>query len=169
MIFQETSNVKSGTELAANGPTTTKRSIESTVLVDDGSVVVIGGLLQDQYAGNQDKVPIVGDVPFFGNLFKSEVRSRTKTNLMVFLRPVVVRDARETDALSMDRYDLIRGAQREAQPVQSTMIPVNEAPILAPIVNPNLPARPKDVPPQPLGQSSDSVPPGTPLQTLPAR
>ena len=169
VIFQETSNVKSGTELAANGPTTTKRSIESTVLVDDGSVVVIGGLLQDQYAGNQDKVPIVGDVPFFGNLFKSEVRSRTKTNLMVFLRPVVVRDARETDALSMDRYDLIRGAQREAQPVQSTMIPVNEAPILAPIVNPNLPARPKDVPPQPLGQSSDSVPPGTPLQTLPAR
>ncbi|APW36807.1 type II secretion system protein GspD [Rhodoferax koreense] len=172
VIFQETSSVKSGTELATNGPTTTKRSIESTVLVDDGSVVVIGGLLQDQYAGNQDKVPIVGDVPFFGNLFKSEVRSRTKTNLMVFLRPVVVRDARETDALSMDRYDLIRGMQRDTQPEQSKMIPVNEAPILAPIVNPNLPARSgnsKDVPQPPLGQSSDSVAPGTPLQTLPTR
>jgi general secretion pathway protein D len=157
VIFQETSSVKSGTELAANGPTTTKRSIESTVLVDDGSIVVIGGLLQDQYAGNQDKVPIVGDVPFFGNLFKSEVRSRNKTNLMVFLRPMVVRDARETDALSMDRYDLIRGAQRDAQPVQSTMIPVNEAPILAPIVNPNIPARPAAATPQPLGQSSDNT------------
>ncbi len=172
VIFQETSNVKSGTELAANGPTTTKRSIESTVLVDDGSVVVIGGLLQDQYTGNQDKVPVVGDVPFFGNLFKSEVRSRSKTNLMVFLRPVVVRDARETDALSMDRYDLIRGMQREAQPEQSKMIPVNEAPILAPIINPNLPAKSrdgKDAAQPPLGQSSDSVPPGTPLQTLPVR
>ncbi|MDB5851586.1 MAG: type secretion system protein GspD [Rhodoferax sp.] len=158
VIFQETSSVKSGTELAANGPTTTKRSIESTVLVDDGSILVIGGLLQDQYAGNQDKVPIIGDVPFFGNLFKSEARSRTKTNLMVFLRPMVVRDARETDALSMDRYDLIRGAQRDAQPVQSTMIPVNEAPILAPVVNPNIPAR-SGATPQPLGQSSDSTPP----------
>jgi general secretion pathway protein D len=70
-----------------------------------------------------------------------------------------VRDARETDALSMDRYDLIRGAQRDAQPVKSTMIPVNEAPILAPIVNPTIPARPKPVAPQPLGLSGDSATP----------
>jgi len=167
VIFQETSSVKAGTETATNGPTTTKRSIESTVLVDDGSVVVIGGLLQDQYTGNQDKVPIIGDVPFFGNLFKSEARSRTKTNLMVFLRPVVVRDARETDALSMDRYDLIRGVQRQAQPEQSKMIPVNEAPVLAPLVNPNTPAKAKSVPPPPLGLSSDSIAPATSLPAAP--
>jgi general secretion pathway protein D len=142
VIFQETSSVKVGTELASNGPTTTKRSIESTVLVDDGNIVVIGGLLQDQYTGNQDKVPVLGDVPVFGNLFKSEARKRAKTNLMVFLRPVVVRDARESDALSADRYDLMRNIQQQTQPVQSIAIPVNEAPVLAPLGAPNAPARP---------------------------
>jgi general secretion pathway protein D len=133
VIFQETSNVKSGTETALNGPTTTKRSIESTVLVEDGNIVVLGGLLQDQFAGNQDKVPVVGDVPFFGNLFRSEARSRKKTNLMVFLRPVVVRDAATTDSLSMDRYDLMRAIQKDAQPVQSQLVPINEAPVMAPL------------------------------------
>jgi general secretion pathway protein D len=142
VIFQETSSVKVGTEQATNGPTTTKRSIESTVLVDDGNIVVIGGLLQDQYTGNQDKVPVLGDVPVFGNLFKSEARKRAKTNLMVFLRPVVVRDARESDALSADRYDLMRNIQQQTQPVQSIAIPVNEAPVLAPLGAPNAPARP---------------------------
>ncbi|HSV55071.1 MAG TPA: type II secretion system secretin GspD [Burkholderiaceae bacterium] len=146
VIYQETSAVKAGTEAATNGPTTSKRSIESTVLVDDGNIVVLGGLLQDQYTGNQDKVPVLGDVPLFGNLFKSEARSRKKTNLMVFLRPVVVRDARDTDALSADRYDLMRGMQLQAQPVPSATIPVNEAPVVAPLGGPNTPARPAFVP-----------------------
>ena len=67
--------------------------------------------------GNQEKVPGLGDIPIFGNLFKSETRSRKKTNLMVFLRPVVVRDAAQSDALSLDRYELMRGKQsRPAQP-----------------------------------------------------
>jgi general secretion pathway protein D len=149
VIYQETSSVKTGTEAAANGPTTTKRSIESTVLVDDGNIVVIGGLLQDQYTGNQDKVPVLGDVPVFGNLFRSETRRRQKTNLMVFLRPVVVRDARESDALSADRYDLMRNLQQQAQPVPSIAIPVNEAPVLAPGGGPNTPARPAQPSPVP--------------------
>ncbi|NDP39207.1 MAG: type II secretion system protein GspD, partial [Rhodoferax sp.] len=130
VIYQETSAVKAGTETAANGPTTSKRTIESTVLVDDGSIVVLGGLLQDKYSGNQDKVPGVGDVPLFGNLFKSEARTRNKTNLMVFLRPVVVRDAQASDQLSMDRYDLMRSGLSAAQPVPSQLVPINEAPQL---------------------------------------
>ncbi len=136
VIYQETSAVKAGTEAAANGPTTTKRSIESSVLVDDGAIVVLGGLLQDEYSGNQEKVPGLGDIPLFGNLFKSETRSRKKTNLMVFLRPVVVRDASASDALSMDRYDLMRATQRDAQPVPSWAVPVNEAPVLPPLPPP---------------------------------
>ncbi len=136
VIYQETSAVKSGTEANANGPTTTKRAIESTVTVDDGAIVVLGGLLQDQYSGNQEKVPGVGDVPFFGNLFKSEARKRSKTNLMVFLRPVVVRDALAAEKLSMDRYDLMRVGQQQAQPQPSSVVKVNEAPVL-----PELPAR----------------------------
>jgi general secretion pathway protein D len=87
-------------------------------------------LLQDEYAGNQEKVPGLGDVPFFGNLFKSETRSRKKTNLMVFLRPVVVRDSQQSDELSIDRYDLMRLKQEAAQPTPSKVVPVNEAPVL---------------------------------------
>ena len=126
-IYQEVSNVLASTVNAPNGPTTNKRTIESNVLVEDGMVVVLGGLLQDEYSGNQEKVPVVGDVPFFGNLFKSEARSRKKTNLMVFLRPTVVRDATATDRLSMDRYELMRSGMKDSQPVPSQVVPINEA------------------------------------------
>ena len=128
VIYQETSSVKAGTEKDANGPTTTKRSIESSVLVEDGSIVVLGGLLQDQYGGNQEKVPGLADVPLFGNLFKSESRSRKKTNLMVFLRPVVVRDAQATDRLSMDRYELMQAGIKAVQPAPSSVLPINATP-----------------------------------------
>jgi general secretion pathway protein D len=130
VIYQETSSVKAGTETAANGPTTSKRTIESTVLVDDGSIVVLGGLLQDKYSGNDGKVPGLGDVPLFGNLFKTDSRSRNKTNLMVFLRPVVVRDSQTSDRLSMDRYELMRSGLQAAQPAPSSLAPINEAPLL---------------------------------------
>jgi len=131
-IYQEVSNVLPSSLNAPNGPTTNKRTIESNVLVEDGAIVVLGGLLQDEYAGNQEKVPGLGDVPLFGNLFKSEARSRKKTNLMVFLRPVVVRDVQSTDKLSMDRYDLMRSGMQDAQPVPSNVLPINEAPLLPP-------------------------------------
>lgn len=141
-IYQEVSSVLASTASAANGPTTNKRTIESNVLVEDGAVVVLGGLLQDEYAGNQEKVPGLADVPFFGNLFKSESRSRKKTNLMVFLRPVVVRDATATQALSNERYEQMRSTQQNAQPEPSSTMPVNEAPVL-----PGLPAKPASVAP----------------------
>ena len=129
-IFQEVSSVLASTVNATNGPTTNKRTIESNVLVEDGSIVVLGGLLQDENSGNAEKVPGLGDVPLFGNLFKSEARSRKKTNLMVFLRPVVVRDARESERLSLDRYDLMRSGLKDNQPVPSSLVPVNESPTL---------------------------------------
>ncbi|MES2946836.1 MAG: type II secretion system secretin GspD [Pseudomonadota bacterium] len=138
-IFQEISSVQASTARDANGPTTNKRSIESNVVVADGSIVVLGGLLQDEYSGNQEKVPVLGDVPVFGNLFKAETRSRKKTNLMVFLRPVVVRDTLATDNLSLDRYEMLRGAQKEAQPLPSSVVPVNSAPVLPPQRVPALP------------------------------
>ena len=69
-------------------------------------------------------------MPVFGNLFKSESRSRKKTNLMVFLRPVVVRDGAATNTLSMDRYDLMRTHQQQTQPLNSALVPVNESPVL---------------------------------------
>jgi general secretion pathway protein D len=131
-IYQEVSNVLASSVNAPNGPTTNKRTIESNVLVEDGAIVVLGGLLQDEYSGNEEKVPGLGDVPLFGNLFKSEARTRKKTNLMVFLRPVVVRDAQATGQLSLDRYDLMRAGLQAAQPVPNTLVPINEAPLLPP-------------------------------------
>jgi general secretion pathway protein D len=131
-IYQEVSNVQASSLNSSTGIITTQRTIESTVLVEDGGVIVLGGLLQDEFAGNQDKVPGLGDVPLFGNLFKSETRTRKKTNLMVFLRPVILRDARASNTLSLDRYDMMRGAQKEAQPEPSAMLRINEAPVLPP-------------------------------------
>ena len=131
-IFQEVSSVAAQSLNSATGLITNKRTIESTVLVDDGAIVVLGGLLQDEFAGNEDKVPGLGDVPLFGNLFKSEKRSRKKTNLMVFLRPVVLRDARETSNLTLDRYELMRSIQKDGQPIASSVLGVNEAPVMPP-------------------------------------
>ena len=136
-IYQETSSVRAGTERDLNGPTTDKRTIETNVLVDDGAIVVIGGLLQDDYGNSQEKVPLVGDVPVVGNLFRSEARRRSKSNLMVFLRPVVVRDAAQSDALSLDRYELMRTKEQNTQPAPSILLPgVQGAPLSPPIVNP---------------------------------
>ncbi len=129
-VFQEVSSVQASSINAPSGLITNKRSIESSVMVEDGSIVVLGGLLQEEYAGNQEQVPGLGSVPFFGNLFKSESRSRKKTNLMVFLRPVVVRDADASQALSLDRYELMRGVQLQGQPLPSKVMPIQDAPVL---------------------------------------
>jgi general secretion pathway protein D len=122
-IFQEVSSVQASSVNSPSGLITNKRSIESNVLVDDGSIVVLGGLLQDESANNEEKVPGLGDVPLFGNLFRSETRSRKKTNLMVFLRPVVVRDGASLDSLSMGRYESMRSNQTAVQPRQSVVLP----------------------------------------------
>jgi general secretion pathway protein D len=129
-IYQEVSSIDAATRNNTNGPSTNKRSIESNVLVDDGQIVVLGGLLQDEYSGNVEQVPGLGSVPILGNLFKSQSRGRKKTNLMVFLRPVVVRDARQTEALAQDRYDTMRALQQQAQPEPSRILGINDAPVL---------------------------------------
>lgn len=130
-IYQEVSKIDGNTLKDVNGPTTSKRSFESNVLVEDGSIIVLGGLLEDSYQQAEDKVPLMGDIPVLGNLFRSENRSRRKTNLMVFLRPVVVRDAAASDALMIDRYDAIRALQQAAQPAPSTVMrSVSGAPVL---------------------------------------
>ena len=129
-VFQEVSSIS---DTSSAGLITNKRSIESSVLVEDGSIVVLGGLLQDDYSGKQDKVPGLGDLPVFGNLFKSEQRQRKKTNLMVFLRPVVLRDGRQTESLALDRYELMRGNQIQQQPQANNVLGINQSAQLAPL------------------------------------
>jgi general secretion pathway protein D len=129
-IYQEVSRLDPASLNSSTGLITNKRSIESSVLVEDGAIVVLGGLLQDDYGNSQERVPGLGDVPFFGNLFRSESRSRKKTNLMVFLRPVVVRDGASTQGLLLDRYEQMRGAQLNAQPIENPGLPVSGSPVL---------------------------------------
>ena len=133
-IFQEQSSVKSDTAAGTSnaGPSTTKRSIEGTVVVDDGQILVLGGLIEDRFVTNHSKVPLLGDLPFLGALFRSESRERRRTNLIVFLRPIVMRDAASANKLSLDRYEQIRGQQIEAQPTPSIVLPINQAPVLPP-------------------------------------
>ena len=133
-IFQEVSSVVASTLNAAQGITTDKSSIETSVLVQDGQIVVLGGLLKDTYADSVQKVPVLGDVPVVGNLFKSQTRSRQKQNLMVFLRPVVLRDSDSTDRLSLDRYEIMRGTQVEVQPKPSIVTPINNSAVSPPMV-----------------------------------
>jgi general secretion pathway protein D len=111
-IFQEVSRIDSN---SSSGLITNKRSIESSVLVDDGSIVVLGGLLQDDSALSEEKIPGLGDVPVFGNLFRSGAKSRKKTNLMVFLRPLVIRSKSESDSFALGRYEQMRLEQMNAQ------------------------------------------------------
>ena len=139
-IYQEVSSVNSIDE--RSGPTTNKRSIESNVIVDDGAVVVLGGLLSDASETKNSQVPGFGDIPGLGWLFKSESRTRKKNNLMVFLRPVVVRDSNDTNALSLSRYDVIRAAQQNLVTTTPLMgagptIPDGNTPKQQPWINPD--------------------------------
>jgi len=110
------------------------------VVVEDGQIIVLGGLIQDRYDNTTTKVPLLGDIPWLGALFRSEERKKTRTNLMVFLRPIVMRDADATNKFSVDRYDEMRGRQKEAQPEPSIVTPINQAPVAPPM--------PAPVPPQ---------------------
>jgi general secretion pathway protein D len=135
-IYQEVSSVYKTD--AQSGPTTNKRSIESNVLVEDGSIVVLGGLLSEEYSGNASQVPLFGDIPVIGWLFKSESRTRNKKNLMVFLRPVVMRDAAATDTVSNNRYQQMMGMQQGAQPGFNPILGSGNSPVLpaAPVPKP---------------------------------
>lgn len=125
-VFQESSSVA---DSSASGPTTNKRSIESTVLVEDGQTIALGGLLQDSNNATEERVPGLGSLPGVGQLFRYDTRRRQKTNLMVFLRPVVLRTPEAADSLTQDRYRTIRELQiaPDARPRGGAMLPATPA------------------------------------------
>ncbi|WP_321872479.1 type II secretion system secretin GspD [Burkholderia ubonensis] len=108
-LYTEDSSVVNGTLTATTGPTFQKRSIQSTILADNGEIIVLGGLMQDNYQVSNSKVPLLGDIPWIGQLFRSESKQRQKTNLMVFLRPVIINDRQTAQAVSANRYDYVQG------------------------------------------------------------
>lgn len=131
-IYQEVSSIDAQSANSTAGIITNKRALDTSVLLDDGQIMVLGGLLEDSVSHGRDAVPGLGKIPVLGALFRSDTRKRAKTNLMVFLRPHVVRDPAAGQRLTRDRYDYMRNAQAGAQPVQSWALPALSAPQLPP-------------------------------------
>jgi general secretion pathway protein D len=125
---------------------TNKRDIKTTVLVDDGGIIVLGGLMKDTVAESQDSVPGLGAIPVIGNLFKSRTGSRQKTNLLVFLRPKILRDQRATEATSVSKYDEIRDEEKSLHKGKITLLPGETQPSIPP-----MPAGPQSVLPTSQG------------------
>ncbi|HEY7943007.1 MAG: type II secretion system secretin GspD [Burkholderiales bacterium] len=145
-IYEEVSRIEDTTNAA--GIITNKRSLESTVMVDDGQIIVLGGLIQDSFTDGTSKVPVVGDVPLFGQLFRYDNRRRTKTNLMVFLKPTVVRSSSAGVALTSDRYDYLIGEQQRLSPGKRPFWPDQTEPRLPALTEPP-PPLPAPTAPQP--------------------
>ena len=121
-IYEEVSRVADTSN--ASGIITNLRSLESTVLIEDGQIIVLGGLIQDSQTDGTQKLPFLGDVPLVGALFRYDTRARNKTNLMVFLRPTIVRGAALSGAITNDRYDYIIGEQKSIKPDPTVWPPV---------------------------------------------
>ncbi|WP_345812384.1 type II secretion system secretin GspD [Paraburkholderia sp. PREW-6R] len=144
-LYTEDSAIVTGTTNATTnpaGPEFTKRSIQSTVLADNGEIIVLGGLMQDNYQVSNSKVPLLGDIPWIGQLFRSEQKTRNKTNLMVFLRPVIIADRDTAQAVTSNRYDYIQGVQG-AYKSDNNLIKDKDDPV---------------VPPMPIGPSQGGAP-----------
>jgi general secretion pathway protein D len=135
-IYHETSNVDESSRTSPSGVTTNIRVIENNVIADDGQIIVIGGLIRDDTSDGEEKVRGLGDIPVLGNLFKYRNRTRKKTNLMIFLRPVIVRSKEDSNNLSTDRYEYMRSAgQKAAEPKDAIVMPDFGTPVLPALVN----------------------------------
>lgn len=127
-LYQEISSVQERETTA--GIITNKRSLETNVLVEDGSIVVLGGLIQEQFDNVIERVPVLGSIPILGHLFRYETRRKQKTNLMLFLRPHVVRDDSGARVLTADRYDYMRGLQQTTRTEPHFALPDMAGPVL---------------------------------------
>jgi general secretion pathway protein D len=126
-IEQEVSSVSGATavDISVN-----KRAIKTTVMADDGGMVVLGGLIDEDVQESVSKVPLLGDIPILGHLFKSTNTTRRKRNLIVFIRPTIIRDGVSMNKLSFNKYNFIRGEQYKQQQDGIELMPMSDAPIL---------------------------------------
>ncbi|WP_343345000.1 type II secretion system secretin GspD [Sphingomicrobium sp. XHP0239] len=110
-IRQEVSSVAGPVASGSSDLIINKREFKNVVTVDNGEIVAIGGLLDDSERNTIEKIPLLGDIPILGELFKSRSRSRSKTNLMVFIRPTIIRDRDDAAAMTARRYNFMRASQ----------------------------------------------------------
>jgi general secretion pathway protein D len=168
-IYHETSNVDESTRSSPSGVTTNIRVIENNVIADDGQVIVIGGLIRDDTSDGEEKVRGLGDIPVLGNLFKYRNRTRKKTNLMIFLRPVIVRSKEDSNSISTDRYEYMRSAgQKAAQPQDAIVMPDYGTPVLPALVNGQPPRGGAMAPVPPKAAPRPAARPGAAVPLVPS-
>ncbi|HET9398609.1 MAG TPA: type II secretion system secretin GspD [Sphingomicrobium sp.] len=155
-IRQEVSSVAGPVSARNSDLIINKREFKTVLTVDNGEILAIGGLLDDNERRTIEKIPLLSDIPIIGELFKNRNRSRTKTNLMVFIRPTIIRTREEARALSAQRYGYIRGRQIEHNPTVE--------PSLDSLVRDYLGTVPPQVAPQPGDQSFPPTPVPAPSQ-----
>ncbi len=126
-IEQEISSVSQDSEL---GPFTNKRSIKTSVLVDNGRILVLGGLIDDTMDVVEQRVPLLGDIPVLGWLFRYNKTVKKKRNLMVFMRPVILRDNATMHRLTSEKYNYIRGEQLEIRNSLSSLMSAEDTPLM---------------------------------------
>jgi general secretion pathway protein D len=126
-IEQEVSGVSGTTSVDIS---INKRAIKTTVMADDGGMVVLGGLIDEDVQESVSKVPLLGDIPILGHLFRSTSTSKRKRNLIVFIRPTIIRDGFKMNQLSHSKYNFIRGEQFKQKEDGIDLMPLEEAPIL---------------------------------------
>ena len=113
-LEQEVSSL-AASSASATDLITNKRSFSTQVMVEDGQMLVIGGLIEDTFRDTEQKVPILGDLPFIGKAFRNTVTEKSKQNLMVFIHPMIMRDVLTADSFTMQKYSDLRGAQVESR------------------------------------------------------
>jgi general secretion pathway protein D len=126
---------------------TNKRAIKTTVLIEDGGIIVLGGLMSDTVTESEDRVPVLGAIPLIGNLFKSRSGSRQKKNLLVFIRPKILRDDVQTESTSESKYNEMRSQQQLLNHGKVMLLPGQTQPVVPPVVTP--PGLGKGPPPAP--------------------
>ena len=140
-IYQEVSSVAAQT---TSGIVLNKRNIESNVLVDDGQMVVLGGLISDEYADGSSGVPFLSSIPLIGQLFRYDNKNRVKRNLLVFMRPYVLRDKNQADEITGNRLSLMQGKEDQFKQLPMLLPKETNLPSVEnsaePIMTPGLPA-----------------------------
>ncbi len=131
-IAQEISNIAQSAAGAVD-LITNQRIVETTVIVDDGEILVLGGLLEDVLRESDQKVPLLGSIPILGNLFRARTTEKIKTNLMIFIRPTILRDAATTAIETNQKYNMIRDLQRDQDERGISLMPSEERSILPPL------------------------------------